>query len=217
MNRLLLFVVLFCLSVAPAFGADPKLEKGVPLPDGVPDALKSELSATGFRVINESGAPYVEVWLAKSLAGEAKPAGGDVAYPGLPDGVFLGVWRFVANGSDYRGQTVKPGLFTMRYALMPADGNHMGAFPYRDFVLLVPIGADVTPATALKWDSVVALSKKSAGTNHPAVFPMVPAEGGGDAALVKDDQGHYLVKAPVATKAGGNVTIQVVVIGRGEA
>lgn len=216
MTRFLAFLMLVCLFAAPAMAADATLEKGIALPEGIPDAVKSRLSPAGFRVLNESGAPYVEVWLNKTLPGEAKAADGDMGYPGLADGAFLGVWRFVGSGSDYRGQPVRAGLYLMRHALMPADGDHMGAFPYRDFVLLVPLSADPAPSAVMKWDEVVALSRKAAGTNHPAIFPMVPAEGAGEAALVKDRQGHLQLKVPLTTQSGGSMAIQVTVIGRGE-
>lgn len=214
MKSVLTIVAALLLS-APGF-ADHKLEKSVAAPDGIPAALKSAVEAQGVRVLNDAGAPYVELWLAKGVAAENKPAGADVIYSGIPDGTFLGVWRFVAAGSDFRGQPIKPGLYSMRYSLMPADGNHLGASPYRDFVLLVPAGADENPATLVPFERVVPLSRKASGTGHPAVFPMVPAESAGEAALEKNDHGHWILRASITMKSGGSLPIGVTVVGRGE-
>lgn len=217
MVRFRAFVMMVCLLAAPAWAADARLEKGVAVPDTVPAAVKAQLSATGVRVINESGAAYAEVWLGKAVAAEAKPPNADITYAGISDGTFLGVWRYVAQGLDYRGHPVLAGLYSMRYALMPLDANHLGSFPYRDFILLVPLDADQNPQVTLKWEEVVALSKKAApGASHPAILPMVPAEGAGEATLVKNDQGQYLLRTAVSLKSGASLPIQFVVIGHGE-
>lgn len=205
-------MLVVCLAAVPA-GAQ-KLEKGVPVPDAIPAALKAVVQPQGVRVVNDAG-PYAEIWLNKALAAEVKEGAGDLAYPGIPDGSFLGVWRYVAAGSDFRSQPVKPGFYSMRHALMPIDGNHVGASPYRDFVLLVPADADQNPAANLKYEEVVALSRKASGTNHPAVYPMLAPESVSDATLAKNDQGHSILKVKAPTKSGGGVPVAFVVIGRG--
>lgn len=196
--------------------ADPKLEKGVAVPDGVPAALKERVETQGVRVLNDAGAAYVEIWLTKALSAEAKAPGAEVLYTGIPEGSFLGVWRFLSNGSDFRGQPIKPGFYSMRYALMPSDGNHIGAAQYRDFVLLVPAAADDKPDANLKFDEMVNLSRKASGTGHPAVFPMLSPEKVSEPTLAKNDQGHWILKAPVTLKSGGSLPVAVTVFGRAE-
>jgi len=202
------------LLAVPAF-ADFKLEKGASAPEGIPAALKDLVQAQGVRVLNDAGAPYAEIWLHKALAGESKPPGADVIYTGIPEGSFLGVWRFVAAGSDFRGQQIKPGLYSMRYALIPADGNHLGASQYRDFVLLVPAAADQNPASALKFEEIVPLSRKASGTGHPAVFPMVTPENVSEPTLTKHDN-SWILKAKLGTKSGGGLPVAITVFGRAE-
>jgi len=211
------FSVLFavvCLVAIPA--AAQKVEKGAPAPDSVPAALKAAIESQGLRVLNEAGAAYVEIWLRKGLPAEAKEASGDIAYPGMPVGSFLGVWRYVIPGTDFRGQAMKPGVYSMRHALMPSDGNHMGASPFRDFVLLAPVDADKDPAADLKYDDAVALSRKATGTNHPAVYPMLAPESVSEAVVSKDEQGHGVLKVKVQGKSGTAIPLAFIVIGRGE-
>lgn len=214
--RLGLCLILACACAAVPAAADYKLEKGVPAPGGMPAVLKELVEAQGVRVLNDAGAPFAEIWFHKALAAEAKPPGADVLYAGIPDGSFLGVLRFVAAGSDFRGQAIKPGLYSMRYALMPADGNHIGAAQYRDSTLLVPADADQNPEGSLKFEQVVALSRKASGTGHPAVFSMVSAEGVSEPAVVKNDEGHWILKTKIATKSGGGLPVALTVVGKSE-
>lgn len=208
-----------CLATAPFVAravADYKLEKGAAAPEEVPAALKDLLEVPGLRVVKAAGAPYAELWLHKALAGEAKPPAGDVLYSGLAQGTFLGVWRFVTKGSDFRGQSMNPGLYTMRYALMPADGNHMGAAQYRDFILLVPLAADSNPAAQLPFAEVVALSRKASGTGHPAVFPLASPESVTEPTLTKDYEENWILKIRVSTKCGEPMPFAIGVFGRAE-
>ena len=82
----------------------------------------------------------------------------------------------------------------MRYALMPADGNHMGAAQYRDFILLVPLAADSDPAAQPSFAEVVTLSRKASGTGHPAVFPLAAPESVAEPALAKDYDENWILK-----------------------
>ena len=212
MTRLLSLLLLVALPAV----ADHKLEKGVAAPDGIPVVLRNLVQAQGVRVLNDAGAPYAEIWLHKALNAEAKAPGAEVLYGGIPEGSFLRVWRFVAPGSDFRGQSIKPGFYSMRYALMPSDGNHIGAAQYRDFVLLVAAAADEKPDANLKFDEVVALSRKASSTGHPAVFPMLSPESATEPTLAKNDRGHWILKAKVLTKTGGDLPVAITVVGRAE-
>lgn len=213
-RRVFVVVAVVCLAALSAIGQ--KVEKGVAAPDNIPAALKAAVQSDGVRVLNAGGAAYEEIWLRKDLSAEAKEATGDIAYPGIPEGSFLGVWRYVTAGSDFRGQSVKPGVYSMRQALMPPDGNHMGAWPNRDFILLIPADADKDPAANLKYDEVVALSRKATGTNHPAIYPMQPPEAAGDATLSKNDRDQGILTVKMPTRSGGAMPVAFIVFGRGE-
>ena len=212
-NHLVLVLLLVSVSAA---AADYKLQKNVALPDGAPSAAKELVQPQGIRVLDDSGAPYAEIWLAKSLPAEAKPLAGEVQYSGIPEGSFLGLWRFVAAASDYRGQSIKPSLYSMRYELMPSDGNHLGAAQFRDFLLLLPADADSNPTARLKFEDAAGLSRKASGTGHPAVFPLFGPEKLSDATIAKAEDGSWVLKVNIPTKAGGAIPVSVVVFGRSE-
>ena len=50
--------------------------------------------------------------------------------------------RLPERGADRRGQTIKPGVYTLRYGNYPQNGDHQGVEPQRDFLVLSPVAED---------------------------------------------------------------------------
>ena len=69
------------------------------------------------------------------------------------------------------------GTYTLRYGLLPNDGNHMGVAPNRDFLLLLPLLTDSDPATVYTEKQLYRASGKVAGGAHPTVLSLIAAEG----------------------------------------
>ena len=65
--------------------------------------------------------------------------------PGLQPSALVGVLTFPKNTTDFRGQAIKAGSYTLRYAQMPSDGNHLGAAPTTDFSSSCPSPTTRTP------------------------------------------------------------------------
>jgi hypothetical protein len=99
-----------------------------------------------------------------------------VTLPNIPVGTLLGVIRFEAAGLDRRGQTIQPGVYVLRYAVLPDNENHQGAAPHRDFLLLTPASEDRDPNPTPKFDALIALSRKASRTPHPAVLSIWKAD-----------------------------------------
>src|SRR5690349_391981 len=138
-----LMAVLLCNGVAlDALAASYKLEAVSTAPEGLSPGVRALLQPEGYKVVNDQGAARCQVWIRKEISNTGKPASPDAKYPALHLGQLLGVMKFDSAGSDYRGQAVKPGVYTLRYCLILQDGNHLGAAPIPDFVLLVPASED---------------------------------------------------------------------------
>jgi len=214
----LLFSLLIQVLASRAFAASYKIETASAPPAGLSDALKGILQPHGSRVLNEQGSVWCDVWLRKEIANTNKPASPDAKYPALHLGSLLGVLSFPATGADYRGQAIKPGTYTMRYCLILQDGNHMGAAPILDFVLLVPVAEDTKdPDAGLTVEEMVNLSRKASGTNHPAVISLSrPPDSVSDPVLEKDDLDHWVLKTKTQSKPEGQLLIGIVVVGRAE-
>lgn len=186
------------VSLVAAAAAQPRVER-IGAPSSLPDALKQAVEAKGYRVTLDGGWT-ADFWFVRQLKTVAKDAPGAV-YPELTNGEFVGVADFPKGFTDYRGQAVAPGAYTLRYQLLPADGNHMGVSPNPDFLLLVPAASDLDPAVTLLYKKLVALSGKASGTAHPAVLAL---EAPGDPGTVdKDAQGTVTLSVQVSASGIG--------------
>ena len=138
-------------------------------PTEVAPAILQVLDKNGFK-ISQGDETYCEIWFRSNPPAAQGAAGRNVTLSVIPQGTLVGVIRFPGNGSDRRGLTIPAGVYTLRYAIMPMNGDHEGAAPHRDFLLLAPASSDREPAAIANLDALINLSKKVSGTRHPAVL-----------------------------------------------
>ena len=165
------------LAVEPGHAAGPyKLEAFNSAPPAELSAtVRDTLSPEAVRVVGPQG-PLLELWWRKTLPAQANPAQGlGIAYGQLAEGTLVGAMRIVAPTADYRNQETRPGVYTMRYALIPDDGNHYYVAPNRDFLLLAPAASDPDPMT-ISPAHLIMLSRKASGTGHPSVWSLLEAD-----------------------------------------
>jgi len=198
----LLTVCLTAPSFAAKFTAEPV---GPPPSDGVPAATLAMLADKGVAVKNSAGETVVEYWMRKApLEGEGTSAFG-VRFDTIPEGAFLGIVHYTDKGSDFREQTISPGVYTLRYGLHPEDGNHMGVAPSRDFALLSPVAADTNTAKNVgDFDSLMELSFE-VGNAHPTVARVELPEGDEAGNLWENDYEHWVLDLDVAGELVGFV------------
>jgi hypothetical protein len=192
-----------------------KVEKIGPLTDtAVPEAVRQTLDPAGFRVSLDDGIPFCEIWLRKPVPAQAKKDAADVLYTQLAESTLVGLLHFMKNGNDYRGQTISSGFYALRYELIPSDGNHLGAAPNRDFLLLVPAASDTDPKAVFKFPDLVELSRKATGTRHPGPLSLVQtASSATGPAVSKDDQDHWTFSATLELSTGEKLPLALVVKG----
>jgi hypothetical protein len=196
-------------------GEDYKLEKAGALPSGLAADVSQALVSEGRRVTGPDG-PMVDLWLAKEIATKKdfKPTL-NIKYP-LQQGQLIGVLR-VNEGtafSDFRRQTIAPGLYTLRYGQQPQDGNHVGTSDFSDFLLAVPAADDPTAKDAADVKDLQARSAVAAGTTHPAILQLLPNEDkAGEPKLVHDADREFWT----LDFAGGKppIPFRLVVVGAG--
>lgn len=201
----ILVAVLNCASLAAA----KKVERIGPLTaTDVSDALKQSVEERGYRVTLDDGW-MAELWFAKPLKTTKQDVPGAL-YPELSNAEFVGVVRFPQGMSDFRGQSLPPGMYTLRYQLLPQDGNHMGVAPNPDFLLASPVAND-RPEQSYVFKKLVALSARSTGTNHPAVIALESA--GDPTTVVKTDHGTVVLSVVVPSTASAPEKLGIVLKG----
>lgn len=185
-------------------------------PEAVAESLKSILNPAGVRVLNGQGNTWCEVWVRREIADSGQPASPEAVYPAFHSGVLLGLMRFPEGGTDFRGLPVGKGIYTMRYGVIPQDGNHVGAAPIVDFVLLIPLSEDTrAPDAHLSSEELVELSKKASGTHHPSVINLAfPPDSVERPLLEKDDSDHWILSLPLGQESGGQSPLSIIVHGQ---
>jgi hypothetical protein len=169
-----LAVTLF-LGAVLAWGQYKADSAGAP-PGELQPAIARLLAKSGFQITN-NGAKYCELWFRTELPGSGASAKEpNVTLPNVPVGALLGVIRFDVQGLDRRGQNIQPGVYLLRYGLLPNNGTHQGAAPQRDFLLLTPAAEDLDPNSTPNFDDLVALSRKASRAPHPAVLSFRKAD-----------------------------------------
>jgi hypothetical protein len=178
----------------------------------ISDAVKKTLDSKGYRATLDDGTVACEIWLRKSLPTQPKN-GAEGAIYAFAESSLVGVISFTQSTTDYRGQAIKPGTYTLRYELIPNDGNHLGVSQNRDFLLLVPASSDPDPDAVLKFQELLDLSRKATGTRHPGPLSLVQAKSGTAASISKDEEEHWVFSATLKTASGDDVPIALVVKG----
>jgi hypothetical protein len=206
-SKIALLLTLLCLTAAALSAAD---RIGPLTAASASDDLKKAVEDKGYLVTLDDGWS-ANFWFARSLLNGGDGSAGAL-YPDLANGEFVGVVTFPKGASDFRGQAVAAGTYTLRYQYIPQDANHMGVSPNPDFLLAVPVASDTSPAEILPLKRLVVLSAKSTGTPHPAVFAMAPA--GTPLAVAKDDQSMTVFTVEVPTAAGKTKKIGIVLKGQ---
>jgi hypothetical protein len=198
------------LAASMVLAQDYKLEPIATAAPGLPAAYAALIENGGYRITGPSG-PWSEIWFRKSIPAGAKPADNAIVFP-IAQGTLLGILRFPATGADRRGQTIKPGIYTLRYALQPVDGAHVGAAPQRDFALLTPIANDADPNTTPAYDALVQMSTKASGTPHPAVLSIEPPSGSTFPSITKEGDHDWVLNVKI-----GDLPVAIIVAGKVEA
>jgi hypothetical protein len=204
-TRLLVLALLLGGCQAWAQGSYKAVPASPPGASNIPSSIQGMLQSPGVQFEDAQGAPLCQIWWRKGVPTTKASASGDVLYAGLSMGELVGVIHFPKGTTDYRGQAIKPGDYTLRYALIPQDGNHMGVSSYRDFLLLIPVADDTNPSQSMTFDQVVKASRLTAGTGHPAVMMLDQASQGATKfpSAFQDDQGNWALDVKLDVSQGG--------------
>ncbi|MEX2112793.1 MAG: hypothetical protein WD845_06375 [Pirellulales bacterium] len=209
-------VALLLLLPLAAMAQDYKVEafEGAP-PDGLAADVAAAIGASGFKVLDADDKIVCEIWLAKEWqVVDGFTPSSTVLYPFQP-GTLVGALRFPRKSADFRNQDIKRGVYTLRYANQPVDGNHVGTFDTRDFFVMLPATDDASPE-ALADDSLFPSSAESAGSSHPAIMPLLKVASDGEVPSMRhlEEPDWWTARFPGKTAAGKELVVELIVVGK---
>ena len=181
-------------------------------------SVAESLQAKGIAVKRGENRTVCELWLCNkwSVQPDFKPTL-QLLYPFKP-GELVGVIRYPRKAGDFRDQEISSGLYTLRYALQPVDGNHVGTSPTRDFFLLLPAEMDKS-TEPLEADRIVEQSTEVSLTSHPALLALQEAKKDvSELPSLRYDEGRDWWILQFAGNSGGegkenDVRVDLVVVG----
>jgi hypothetical protein len=204
---------LACAALLSSFSlfAQYKVEPAAAMPEGVPSSLAGAIAKEGLKITGGDGKVLAEVWLRATPPPSTTVNEDTITWTGVAQGAFIGLIHFPAKHADRRGQSIAPGLYTMRLSFFPVNGDHQGVAPQRDFLLLSNAAEDTDPAATPNFNALVDASKKVSRTPHPAVLSMWKVESDFKPGFEKMGESDYVLQVKVAGQP-----IAIILIGRAE-
>ncbi len=121
-----------------------------PVPTEIAAPVAAKVAPAGVRATVKG--TTLTFWWANDLPG--------ASWAEVPEGTLIGALKVDADIRDIRGHVVKAGVYTLRYGIQPANDDHFGISPFRNFLLISP--------------AAVELSRQTLGGKHPAVLSIDP-------------------------------------------
>lgn len=203
--------IVLALGAASAFG-QYKLEPAGAPPSELTPPIGALIQDKGHKIVAGSKV-LCEVWFVKAVPTGPATTETDVMWKTVPLGAVVGAIRFPeGGGSDRRGQALKAGVYTMRFALQPVNGDHQGVAPQRDFLVLTPAAQDTDAAPVANVDALMNMTRKASGTPHPAVLSMWVIESDFKAGFDKAGESDWALQVDL-----GGVKIGLILVGKVEA
>ncbi len=150
----------------------------------VPKSITADLDPEGVLLSTHANGreePICEIFWAKMTPAVtvAHPAT-DNGYASIREGALVGVIHLLPEATedyyeDFHNQQLKPGYYTMRYAVLPAGTGEHGP-EAGDFVVLSPIALDQDPERTLSLDELVRLGKLVSQGEEAARMQLVRSE-----------------------------------------
>ena len=217
-------VILFVLLLLGAAACAPAAElvvrvKDQPPPKELDASIAGRLQPKAVQVLAGDQRLF-EFWFVEQLPLGAKPASPAKALETIKQPALLGAVSVGKGRRDYRDDDIAPGVYTMRLAIQPNDGNHLGTSEFSWFSALIPARLDTKPDGIADYKSMVKASSKETTTDHPVILSLRPASSSDGALpqLSEPAPEHRSVRVQVPAKAGEETTsvvFEVVIEGKG--
>ena len=112
-----------------------------PAPKELKESIAKLLSDEAVQLLDANDAVLAEVWFRKEIPAKAtaEQVKNGLTYREVPETTLVGAIRLVEAQTDYRKSKLKAGVYTLRLAFQPQDGDHMGTAPHGEFLLLVAV------------------------------------------------------------------------------
>jgi hypothetical protein len=190
-----------------------------PPPKDLESSICAKLQTKAVQLL-DGDKPVFEFWLSAEIPLASIPASAANALDAIKQATLLGAVAVSRDARDYRDDELRSGVYTMRFALQPQDGNHLGTSEFSYFAVLTPAKIDTNPDGITDYKTLVKASSKETSTDHPVILSLRPAstDPGEFPKLNAPAPDHKSVRVKVPARAGeekADVTFELVYEGKG--
>jgi hypothetical protein len=208
LRRVVLLLLVACLTASAARPQEKTFTietSAAQPPMELHESIRALLAAErAIQFYDPSGASVCELWFVADVQGDAtaEQLKNGATYRELKETQLLGAVRFDQPWHDYRKQRIAPGVYTLRLAFQPAEGDHAGKSLYTEFLLLAAAAKDTAAAPMLPRD-LIDMSRKSIDSAHPAVLMLFPCKVPEKTGLVTKARNHVVLQTACTVKTVG--------------
>lgn len=144
-------------------------------PVDLSDSIQGLMDSTSETVEDANGKAVARFWFRKEIPGVAskEQIKNGITHRELLETSIIGAVQFPATFIDYRKQEIASGVYTLRLAFQPDNGDHKDSAPHTEFLLLSPAEKDRT-TDEMEPKSLYKMSFQSTGGEHPGVMLLYP-------------------------------------------
>lgn len=141
----------------------------------IKEPIRALLGEDAIRIQDEKGGTVCTIWFRKEIPSKATPeqVKNGITYREIAATTIVGAIQLPQKWNDFRKQEIPKGVYTLRLAVQPMDGDHMGTSPHNEFCLLCPADKD-GKAETMEVKAMHELSASAHGATHPAVLLLFP-------------------------------------------
>ena len=175
-----------------------------PPPAELDASIRSVLQPKAVQLL-DGDTPVFEFWFRSEVPLAAKPASTEKAMDALRQPTLIGAVVLQKERRDYKDNVIATGLHTMRFALQPQNGDHLGTADFNYFLVLVPAKRDAKLDAITDYKALVNASSEGTTTEHPVIISLRPANStsGEFPALSEPAPEHKAVRLKLPAKVAG--------------
>jgi hypothetical protein len=216
----LIALALFQSSMVEGAAGELKVQAAdTPPPAQAGETLQKAVQPKSIQVLAGDKIIY-EFWLRSEIPLKGPPESPGKVIDQIRETTFIGLVQVGPGQRDYKDNEINPGLYTMRVAWQPEDGDHLGTSEYPFFAVLVPASADTSVDGITRYRALVKTSGKGTPTEHPVVLSLRPMETtDGQFPQLREpapDRKSVQVQTSGKASAPSPITFEIVVKGKGK-
>ena len=176
-------------------------------PNAIDASIRAKLQTKAVQLL-DGEKPAYELWFSREIPLRSKPASTAKALDTVKETTLLGVVAVPSAKRDYRDDEIPPGVYTLRFAFQPQNGDHLGTADYETFAVLVSSKFDTKPDGLTDFKALIKASEKGASAEHPMILSLRPvsSDEGDLPKLNEPAPEHKSVRVKLPAKAGEEKT-----------